>query len=233
MWVFGYGSLIWNPGFEYLDSKIGFIKGYVRRFWQGNDFHRGNPDKLGRVATLIEDEQGLTWGRAFLLGPSAASSLTYLDSRESKLGGYSTTFVTFQPRDGTEDPFPVLLYVAPPSSRLYMGPAPLPQVATEIAEATGHCGHNAEYLLRLATFMKEHVPDAWDEHLYLLEHLVRSRLKEKNISVEEIMGHEPQVTVAAIAGGFKEPIEEQRPAASHSPDFASRVPSRKLKCLDL
>lgn len=115
-----------------------------------------------------------------------------------------------------------------------MGPAPLPQVATEIADATGHCGHNAEYLLRLANFMKEHVPDAWDEHLYLLEHLVRSRLKEKNISVEDIMGNEPQISVAAIAGGFKEnPTAEQRPAASSSPDFASRVPSRKLRCLDL
>lgn len=115
-----------------------------------------------------------------------------------------------------------------------MGPAPLPQVATEIADATGHCGHNAEYLLRLASFMKEHVPDAWDEHLYLLEHLVRSRLKEKNVSVEDIMGSEPQISVAAIAGGFKEnPTAEQRPAASRSPDFASRVPSRKLRCLDL
>lgn len=115
-----------------------------------------------------------------------------------------------------------------------MGAAPLPQVATEIADASGHCGHNAEYLLRLANFMKEHVPDAWDEHLYLLEHLVRSRLKEKNICVEDIMTCDPQVTVAAIAGGFKdEQQEEPRQEASHSPNFASQVPSRKLKCLDL
>ncbi|GFS50950.1 glutathione-specific gamma-glutamylcyclotransferase 1 [Trichonephila inaurata madagascariensis] len=98
MWVFGYGSLIWNPGFEYLDSKIGYIKGFNRRFWQGNDFHRGNPNKMGRVATLVEDEQGLTWGKAFLLGPGAESALNYLDKRESKLGGYCTTVVTFQPR---------------------------------------------------------------------------------------------------------------------------------------
>lgn len=53
MWVFGYGSLIWNPGFEYLDSKVGFIKGYVRRFWQGNDFHRGNPEKVSKKYQLF------------------------------------------------------------------------------------------------------------------------------------------------------------------------------------
>ncbi|KAF8789029.1 Glutathione-specific like protein [Argiope bruennichi] len=179
MWVFGYGSLIWNPGFEYLDSKVGYIKGYNRRFWQGNDFHRGNPDKIGRVATLVEDEQGLTWGKAFLLGPGADTSLAYLDKREAQLGGYCTTVVTFQPRDPTEEPFPVVLYTALPSNRLYAGSAPLHQVATEIAEAKGHCGHNAEYLIRLVHFMKEQLPDVWDEHLYNLDHLVRARLKEK------------------------------------------------------
>lgn len=178
--------------------------------------------------------QGLTYGRAFLLGPSAEASLNYLDSRENKLGGYSTTIVTFQPRDSRDEPFPVLLYVALPTSRLYMGPAPLPQLATEIVDASGHCGHNAEYLLRLANFMKEHVPDVWDEHLYLLEHLVRSNLEEKEIPIEEVMGSELQVAVAAIAGGYKEDQkEEERPSLSRSPDFASRVPTRKLKCLDL
>lgn len=115
-----------------------------------------------------------------------------------------------------------------------MGPAPLPQVATEISDAIGHCGHNAEYVLRLAEFMKEQIPDVWDEHLYLLEHLVRSRLKEKNLSIEDIMGYDPPISVAAIAGGYKDDSRDDiRPSFSRSSDFASRVPSRKLKCLDL
>ncbi|XP_054713151.1 glutathione-specific gamma-glutamylcyclotransferase 1-like [Uloborus diversus] len=236
MWVFGYGSLIWNPGFEYLDSKVGYIKGYVRRFWQGNDFHRGNKEKPGRVATLVEDNQGVTWGRAFLLGPAAEASLNYLDSRENKIGGYTTTVVTFHPRDSKDEPFPVLLYVALPSSHLYLGPVPLPQLATEISEASGHCGHNAEYLLRLANFMKEQLPDVYDEHIYLLDHLVRSRLKEQNLSVEDVMGEDRQWAIAAIAGGLTKDMdrEVERPVTPpRSPDFASRVPSRKLRCLDL
>ncbi|XP_055925700.1 glutathione-specific gamma-glutamylcyclotransferase 1-like [Argiope bruennichi] len=236
MWVFGYGSLIWNPGFEYLDSKVGYIKGYNRRFWQGNDFHRGNPDKIGRVATLVEDEQGLTWGKAFLLGPGADTSLAYLDKREAQLGGYCTTVVTFQPRDPTEEPFPVVLYTALPSNRLYAGSAPLHQVATEIAEAKGHCGHNAEYLIRLVHFMKEQLPDVWDEHLYNLDHLVRARLKEMNLSVDDVMGVEKPLAVAGLADDCPDNLEirhDRRSPSSSPPDFASRVPSRKLRCLDI
>ncbi|KAL1467656.1 hypothetical protein MTO96_025971 [Rhipicephalus appendiculatus] len=46
IWVFGYGSLVWNPGFEFERSQIGYIRGYDRRFWQGNDKHRGTPEKV-------------------------------------------------------------------------------------------------------------------------------------------------------------------------------------------
>src|SRR2546430_17646183 len=45
LWVFGYGSLVWNPGFKYSESRVGYIKGYKRRFWQGNDCQRGTPDQ--------------------------------------------------------------------------------------------------------------------------------------------------------------------------------------------
>ncbi|GFQ66113.1 glutathione-specific gamma-glutamylcyclotransferase 1 [Trichonephila clavata] len=238
MWVFGYGSLIWNPGFQYLDSKIGYIKGFNRRFWQGNDFHRGNPTKMGRVATLVEDEQGLTWGKAFLLGPGAESALNYLDKRESKLGGYCTTVVTFQPHDSKEEAFPVLLYMALPSNHLYMGSAPLPQVATEIAEAVGRCGYNAEYLLRLVNFMKEQLPEVWDEHLYHLDHLVRARLKEMNLSIDDVMGVENPIAVAGLStddnhDNFGLHRGDRRSLSSSPPDYASRVPSRKLRCLDI
>ena len=46
LWVFGYGSLCWHPGFDYGDQVIGHIKGFARKFWQGNTTHRGTDDKV-------------------------------------------------------------------------------------------------------------------------------------------------------------------------------------------
>lgn len=46
VWVFGYGSLCWNPGFEYSKCVTGYIRGYVRRFWQGNTAHRGTKERV-------------------------------------------------------------------------------------------------------------------------------------------------------------------------------------------
>lgn len=52
VWVFGYGSLCWNPGFEFSKCVTGYIRGYVRRFWQGNDSHRGTAEKVSDVRVL-------------------------------------------------------------------------------------------------------------------------------------------------------------------------------------
>lgn len=46
VWVFGYGSLCWYPGFEYTKCITGYIRGYTRKFWQGNTTHRGTPGKV-------------------------------------------------------------------------------------------------------------------------------------------------------------------------------------------
>lgn len=46
LWVFAYGSLCWKPGFEFNKAIAGHVKGYKRRFWQGNTTHRGTEEKV-------------------------------------------------------------------------------------------------------------------------------------------------------------------------------------------
>lgn len=50
MWIFGYGSIVWKPDFRYINRMEGHIKGFIRRFWQLSEDHRGVP---GQVMHMI------------------------------------------------------------------------------------------------------------------------------------------------------------------------------------
>lgn len=146
------------------------MKGFKRRFWQGNNTHRGTEQRLGRVVTLIEDENAITWGKAFHLDDEQASR-AYLDTREVQLGGYTTILTEFVPLDETIEPFPVLIYIALPNNDQYLGKASYKSMANDIISSKGQAGHNLEYLAKLAQFMREHLHTVQDDHLYLLEQL--------------------------------------------------------------
>ena len=49
LWVFGYGSLMWNPGFDYLERRIARLDGFERRFALTSRHYRGTPEKPGLV----------------------------------------------------------------------------------------------------------------------------------------------------------------------------------------
>lgn len=60
IWIFGFGSLVHTPGFEYDERVTGFIRGWRRVWWQGSTDHRGTPELPGRTVTLTADENAVT-----------------------------------------------------------------------------------------------------------------------------------------------------------------------------
>ena len=91
------------------------------------------------MATLIDDVDSSSYGMAFRLKASTASSaLEYLNMRESRLGGYVTHTTTFYPRgDRSLKPFSVVLFTATPENELWLGDAPLEDIAEQGLHSTG------------------------------------------------------------------------------------------------
>ncbi|KAF9378768.1 Cation transport regulator-like protein 2 [Podila verticillata] len=189
MWLFGYGSLIWRPDLEYEDSKAGYIKGHVRRFWQSSTDHRGTEEAPGRVVTLIPfdefsekftahdqhsiDQDDITWGVAYKIPESkVAETKAYLDHREKN--GYETHFLdVYQPGSDVPVVEKAIVYIGSTDNSEFAGPAPLENIAAQIYHSYGPSGANKDYLLNLAHALRIVAPLGNDQHLFELESKVK------------------------------------------------------------
>ena len=167
LWLFGYGSLIFKADFDFLSRKPANIQGWSRRFWQGSHDHRGTPDSPGRVVTLVKDPEAICMGMAYLVSDQV---LKHLDFREKN--GYLrfNTEMTFS--DGSKDE--ALVYIATEDNEAFLGDADDLEMAAQIATASGPSGQNKDYLINLASALRQ--LGAVDHHVFSLETLVLSQL---------------------------------------------------------
>ena len=173
IWLFGYGSLIWRPDFAYRERRSALLHGWARRFWQGSHDHRGLPHAPGRVVTLVPDAEASCHGVAYLIDRAVAHAVfANIDHREKN--GYERTRVRIDIAPGGR--VDGVVYIAPERNAAYLGPAPLAEMARQIAGSHGPSGSNAEYLLELATALR--ALGASDAHVFELEQAV-----ERQVSV--------------------------------------------------
>ncbi|KAI5866432.1 ChaC-domain-containing protein [Durotheca rogersii] len=188
-WIFGYGSLIWKPPPHYDQRIPGWVTGYVRRFWQVSQDHRGTPDAPGRVVTLIErsfwasladahdSAPERVWGTAYRIRPDKVAEVReYLDIRE--INGYSIHYTPFHPAAGDvgsrlPGPIRTLVYIGTPENDQFVGPQDPQALAEHIYVSEGPSGLNRDYLLSLERALDELSPDSGDVHVTDLSVRVR------------------------------------------------------------
>lgn len=189
LWVFGYGSLVWNPGFEFDEKIIGFVKDYRRVFDLACIDHRGTPQNPARTCTLEANKGAICWGVAYCVKGGIErekEAMQYLERRECEYD--LKTSVDFYKEGDTIEPAVkgVLVFTSTPdkeSNKYYLGPAPLEEMARQIATANGPCGNNRDYLFLLEKAMFDIGHE--DDSVIELANEVRKvlgKLKEKKIA---------------------------------------------------
>jgi cation transport protein ChaC len=144
LWVFGYGSLMWRPGFEFAEARPALLKGWHRSFCLYSLHYRGTPAHPGLVLGL--DRGGSCRGLAFRV-PAAEAELVveYLNERELIGYAYIARTLNIQLEDGRV--VAGYTFVADRKHRHYAGDLGLEQAAAIIMDAQGCAGLNRDYLI--------------------------------------------------------------------------------------
>lgn len=151
LWVFGYGSLMWDPGFPYVRWAPALVHGYHRAMCISSSRWRGTPECPGLVLGL--DRGGACRGIAFqVAADDAVFALQELWAREMRRRIYLPRLLRARLPDKTVQ---ALAFVADPQHAEYSGHLTLEQTAERIANCRGARGPNLEYLVRTIEHLAE------------------------------------------------------------------------------
>ncbi len=161
MWVFGYGSLLWNPGFNVAQQQVATLPDYHRSFCMRSIHHRGTEERPGLVLAL--DEAPGTHCKGLALAVAAgeeAQTLDYLRERELISSAYVERDLEIDLHTGER--VTAVTYVIDADHVQYCGGLELEEQAQIISTAVGGRGPNTEYLFNTAQHLTEiglHDPD--------------------------------------------------------------------------
>jgi cation transport protein ChaC len=143
VWLFGYGSLIWNPAFHFTDRRTGRIFGWHRRFCLWTHLGRGCPERPGLVLGL--ERGGSCRGVAFHIAPEVVEEeLEIVWRREMISGAYVPRWVEVRTALG---PVPAIAFVINHAHERYARDLSDEEVAEVLATASGWLGPCADYLV--------------------------------------------------------------------------------------
>ncbi|NKB55389.1 MAG: gamma-glutamylcyclotransferase [Alphaproteobacteria bacterium] len=151
VWVFGYGSLMWNPAFHYAEKRSGMIHGYHRSYCMWSPGGRGTPELPGLMLAL--DHGGACRGMAFRIAPEQVhEELDIIWSREMIGQAYEARWVPVKTQEG---PVHALTFVINRDYIRYAGKVPRDVQAAHLATATGRMGSSMEYLENTVAHLDE------------------------------------------------------------------------------
>lgn len=154
LWIFGYGSLMWRPGFAYTERAPALLTGFHRAFCITSTHHRGSPERPGLVLGL--DRGGTCRGVAYRIAPDdAASVLSYLRVRELVNGVYREQLSPVSLQDGSHRTVRAITYIVERAHPSYAGAPQLSRQAFMIRGARGLSGDNLDYLVNTVRHLQQ------------------------------------------------------------------------------
>lgn len=142
-WVFGYGSLMWRPGFDYIERQPATLHGWHRAMCVLSTHYRGCPDRPGLVLGL--DKGGSCRGVAFrVAADQAEAARQYLYDREMITGVYTPRFSPARLDDGRR--VPVFIFPVRKDHEQYSGRLDLQETVRLIRQGQGQSGSSRDYL---------------------------------------------------------------------------------------
>jgi cation transport protein ChaC len=154
LWVFGYGSLLWRPGFDFVERAEARLIGAHRALCVYSFVHRGTPERPGLVLGL--DRGGACRGVAFRVSArKRAETVAYLRAREQVTMVYREFVRQIRLKAEPERTVPALCYVVDRSHPQYAGRLTLERQLHLVRQGHGHSGANRDYVVATVAALEE------------------------------------------------------------------------------